>query len=155
MRVTQIIRFRYAGYDSGFQTLWQPRGSRLGLDGERSRIVVDEANVFTRPGPDLRFLPSEGPEISFYWFLPPGFFRVVRDRFLSADRAKKAAVVATNGVRDAHSEVGYSRRHIYPTGRHDGSIRPSCRAWISADAVFPASLNSAGLFPRRQRSLLQ
>jgi hypothetical protein len=54
---------------------------------------VDEANVFAWPGPDLRFLPGKGHESSVYGFLPPGFFRVVRDRFLAADRTKKAALV--------------------------------------------------------------
>jgi hypothetical protein len=53
--------------------------ARLGLDGGRSWVVVDEANVFAWPGPDLRFLPGKGPESSVYGFLPPGFFRVVRD----------------------------------------------------------------------------
>ena len=68
--------------------------ARLGLDGARSWVVVDEANLFHWPGPDLRFLPGQGPESALYGFLPPGFFRVVRDRFLAADRAKKAALVA-------------------------------------------------------------
>ena len=70
-----------------------PVKTRLGLDGERSWISVDEANMFHWPGPDLRFLPGKGPESAAYGFLPPGFFRVVRDRFLAADRAKKAALV--------------------------------------------------------------
>ncbi len=67
--------------------------ARLGLDGERSWVAVNEANVFTSPGPDLRFLPGKGPESAAFGFLPPGFFRVVRDRFLAADRAQKTAVV--------------------------------------------------------------
>ena len=50
--------------------------ARLGLDGERSWIVVDEANVFAWPGPDLRMLPGQGAESSAYGFLPPGFFRI-------------------------------------------------------------------------------
>jgi hypothetical protein len=68
--------------------------ARLGLDGDRSWVVVSEANVFAWPGPDLRFLPGRGPESWVYGFLPPGFFRVIRDRFLAADRNKKAALVA-------------------------------------------------------------
>ncbi len=68
--------------------------ARLGLDGARSWIVVDEANVFHWPGPDLRLLPGKGPESAFYGFLPPGFFKVIRERFLAADRAKKSALVA-------------------------------------------------------------
>jgi hypothetical protein len=56
-------------------------------------VVVDEANLFNWPGPDLRFLPSKGPESTAYGFLPPGFFRIVRDRFLAADRNRKSLVV--------------------------------------------------------------
>jgi hypothetical protein len=68
--------------------------ARLKLDGERSWVAVGEANMFHWPGPDLRLLPGKGPESAVYGFLPPGFFRLVRDRFLAADRAKKAALVA-------------------------------------------------------------
>lgn len=68
--------------------------ARLSLDGERSWVVVSEANVFAWPGPDLRFVPGRGPDSRAYGFLPPGFFRVVRDRFLAADRKLKAALVA-------------------------------------------------------------
>jgi hypothetical protein len=68
--------------------------ARLGLDGERSWVTITEANVFNWPGPDLRFLPGKGPESSVYGFLPPGFFRVVRDRFLTANKQKKATFVA-------------------------------------------------------------
>jgi hypothetical protein len=67
--------------------------ARLGLDGERSWISLAEANIFHWPGPDMRFLPGKGPESAVYGFLPPAFFRVVRDRFLAADRAKKASMV--------------------------------------------------------------
>jgi hypothetical protein len=38
-------------------------------------------------------LPGQGAESSAYGFLPPGFFRIVRDRFLAADSRKKAALV--------------------------------------------------------------
>lgn len=67
--------------------------ARLGLDGARSWVCVTEANVFAWPGPDLRLLPGGGPESAAYGFLPPGFFRVVRDRFLAADRERKAGLV--------------------------------------------------------------
>lgn len=56
---------------------------RLGLDSERSWIMCNEANVFEWPGPDLRFLPSQGPESAAYGMLPPGLLSVVRDRFLA------------------------------------------------------------------------
>jgi hypothetical protein len=67
--------------------------ARLGLDGERSWVVVSDANVFAWPGPDIRFLPGKGAESSVYGFLPPAFFRAVRDRFLAVDRERKAAAV--------------------------------------------------------------
>jgi hypothetical protein len=35
--------------------------ARLRLDSERSWIVVNEANRFGWPGPDLRFVPGRGP----------------------------------------------------------------------------------------------
>jgi hypothetical protein len=71
-----------------------PVKARLRLDGERSWISLGEANMFHWPGPDLRLLPGKSPENAVYGFLPPGFFRVVRDRFLAADRKVKAALVA-------------------------------------------------------------
>jgi hypothetical protein len=67
--------------------------TRLGLDGERSWVVISEANLFTWPGPDLRFLPGKGPETAAYGFLPPGLFRIIRDRFLAANRARRISTV--------------------------------------------------------------
>jgi hypothetical protein len=68
--------------------------ARLGLDGERAWVVVNEANAFIWPGPDLRMLPGKGPESSAFGFLPPGFFRAIRDRFLAINKARKATLVA-------------------------------------------------------------
>jgi hypothetical protein len=56
--------------------------ARLGLDGERSCIVVTEANEFTWPGPDLRPAHSR-PNKFAYGFLPPALFRKVRDAFVA------------------------------------------------------------------------
>lgn len=55
---------------------------RLGLDGERSWIVISEANEFIWPGPDLRPAPG-GDGSVVYGVLPPRFFAYVRDRFLT------------------------------------------------------------------------
>lgn len=57
---------------------------RLGMDSERSWIVVTEANTFAWPGPDLRPLISDKPETLAFGLLPANFFRVVRERFLQA-----------------------------------------------------------------------
>jgi hypothetical protein len=67
--------------------------ARLRLDGERSCVVVSEANHFHSPGLDLRFLPGALLDSSVYGFLPPGFFRAIRDGFLAADRDRKLALV--------------------------------------------------------------
>lgn len=66
---------------------------RLRLDHERSWVVVSEANVFTWPGPDLRFVPGRGPASAAYGFLPPALFKVVRDRFLERARRRQARLV--------------------------------------------------------------
>jgi hypothetical protein len=66
---------------------------RLGLDEQRSWIVVTEANVFVWPGPDLRPIPGKGPESAAYGFLPPKLFNIVRDRFLACARRRKAGLV--------------------------------------------------------------
>ncbi|RJF80720.1 hypothetical protein D3874_26900 [Oleomonas cavernae] len=64
---------------------------RLRLDGERSWVVVDEANLFAWPGPDIRPVPGDSKQGFAYGFLPPGFFRLVRDRFLALARSGKAS----------------------------------------------------------------
>jgi len=45
----------------------------LGLDGERSWIVLDELNQFAWPGFDLRPVPGKAGRID-YGFLPPKLF---------------------------------------------------------------------------------
>jgi hypothetical protein len=67
--------------------------ARLGLDGERSWIVISEANDFVWPGPDLRPLPGKGLESVAYGFLPPRFFRVLRDRIALRYRARRLSAV--------------------------------------------------------------
>ena len=52
----------------------------LGLDEQRSWIVVNEGNRFPWPGFDLRKIPRTG-EFQ-YGFLPPRFFADVLARFL-------------------------------------------------------------------------
>lgn len=64
---------------------------RLGLDDESSWIILSEANIFIWPGPDLRMERGAGPESVAYGFLPPGYFRIVRDRYLALDKALKGA----------------------------------------------------------------
>jgi hypothetical protein len=66
---------------------------RLGLDDERSWIVLTEGNEFAWPGPDLRPIAGGGAESVALGFLPPKLFSLVRDQFLALHRRRKAAVV--------------------------------------------------------------
>jgi hypothetical protein len=80
---------------NGAHAIEIPRATklRLGLDDARSWIVLNEANRFIWPGPDIRpFDTPQGRTIS-YGFLPPGFFRAVRDSFLALDAAAKTRPV--------------------------------------------------------------
>jgi hypothetical protein len=60
---------------------------RLGLDDERSWVVLNEVNVFPWPGPDIRPVPGRVPATIVYGLLPAGFFRVVRDRLIAIQAA--------------------------------------------------------------------
>lgn len=61
----------------------------LGLDDERSWIVLDEINDFLWPGYDLRPVPGSRPARLDYGVLPPRFFDTVRDAFLALARARR------------------------------------------------------------------
>ena len=56
---------------------------RLGLDGERSWIVISEVNEFIWPGPDIRSVPGGDGSSIAYGVLPPRLFDFVRERFLA------------------------------------------------------------------------
>jgi hypothetical protein len=62
---------------SGIKTL-------LGLDDQRSWIVVTETNDFLWPGPDLRPRSGTRPGRFDYGMLPPRFYAHVRDRIVQA-----------------------------------------------------------------------
>jgi len=64
--------------------------NRLGLDSERSWILITEANEFVWPGPDLRPVPGRDASTIVYGALPPQFFAHVRDKFLERDRHEKS-----------------------------------------------------------------
>ncbi len=70
-----------------------PTKARLGLDGERSWIVITESNQFVWPGPDLRPIPGRSEFTIDYGPLPGRFFAQVSDRFLEHDRRAKASRV--------------------------------------------------------------
>ena len=66
---------------------------RLGLDDERSWVVLSEANRFIWPGPDLRPLrPGDAASIAF-GSLPFGLFETIRRKLVAAIRAHRTATV--------------------------------------------------------------
>lgn len=67
--------------------------SRLGLDHERSWVVLTEANRFVWPGPDLR--PSRGNDEASVAFglLPLALAQEIRLKFTALIKARRAGVV--------------------------------------------------------------
>jgi hypothetical protein len=59
----------------------------LGLDAERSWVVLSESNLFDWPGPDLRRIGDQDDSSIAYGFLPPRFFAEMRRRFLALEAA--------------------------------------------------------------------
>ena len=73
----------------------QPTKQRLGLDSERSWVVLSEANDFIWPGPDLRPAVSGDLSSVAYGMLPPGFMRVLRERLVQRRSARLAVTKRT------------------------------------------------------------
>lgn len=66
---------------------------RLGLDDQRSWIVLTDANRFVWPGPDLRpRSPGDAASI-VYGQLPRALFYEVREKFARAIEARLAGIV--------------------------------------------------------------
>jgi hypothetical protein len=65
---------------------------RLGLDDDRSWIVVDEANRFIWPGPDLRPTRAGSAASVAYGLLPETLFKEVQTKFLKAVKKHRAMV---------------------------------------------------------------
>jgi hypothetical protein len=70
----------------------QATKQRLGLDSERSWVMLNEANDFIWPGPDLRPAVNGDPASVAYGMLPPGFMKVLRERLLQRWREKRPKV---------------------------------------------------------------
>ena len=73
----------------------QPTKQRLGLDSERSWVVLSEANDFIWPGPDLRPAVNGDPSSVAYGMLPPGFMKVLRERLVQRRSARLAVTKRT------------------------------------------------------------
>ena len=66
---------------------------RLGLDSDRAWVVLDEANDFVWPGPDLRPLITGDLNSVVYGVLPPGFMKVLREKLLATFHVQRAKAV--------------------------------------------------------------
>lgn len=62
-----------------------PVKTHLGLDDERSWVMVNEGNRFEWPGYDLRLIPGTGRHA--YGFLPPRLFNQIAEAFRTHYRA--------------------------------------------------------------------
>lgn len=81
---------------------------RLGLDEERSWIVLSEWNDFLWPGPDLRPLAGRGPESVALGALPPSLFKELKQRFLNLAHAQLAQRVARTEWSESSCELWQS-----------------------------------------------
>ena len=71
----------------------QATKQRLGLDSERSWIMITEANEFVWPGPDLRPVPGRDDSTIAHGALPPKFFAHLRDRLIERVQRDKSRAV--------------------------------------------------------------
>jgi hypothetical protein len=62
----------------------------LGLDAERSWVILSESNLFEWPGPDLRRVGDRDNSSVAYGFLPPKLFAELRRRFLALEAAARS-----------------------------------------------------------------
>ena len=67
--------------------------NRLGLDSERSWVILTEANRFAWPGPDLRPVGGSLDSVA-YGLLPQAFFNQMKERFVAILRAGQAKAIS-------------------------------------------------------------
>jgi hypothetical protein len=62
----------------------------LGLDAERSWVILSESNLFDWPGPDLRRIGDRDDSSVAYGFLPPRLFTELQRRFLALEAGARS-----------------------------------------------------------------
>jgi hypothetical protein len=67
----------------------------LGLDDQRSWVIVDELNEFVWPGLDIYPIPGGRSDQFAYGFLPPALFKQIKDKILALDAARKTLTIRT------------------------------------------------------------
>jgi hypothetical protein len=68
----------------------------LGLDGERSWVILSEFNLFSWPGFDLRPIRRGAARVD-YGFLPPRFFDRLIEKFKEIENAGKVQQTSRDG----------------------------------------------------------
>ena len=63
----------------------------LGLDDQRSWIVLDEVNQFDWPGFDLRPIPGRSDRFA-YGFIPPSLYETAKAKLLEAHAQRKVKI---------------------------------------------------------------
>lgn len=66
---------------------------RLGLDMERSWVILTEVNRFVWPGPDLRPVSRSDPSRFEHGMLPPALFTRIKTKLLERARQHKTRLV--------------------------------------------------------------
>ena len=66
---------------AGALEIWPATKQRLGLDGARSWVVIDDLNIFAWPGYDLQPVPGR-PETCLYGSMPAAFMRQIQSRIM-------------------------------------------------------------------------
>lgn len=79
-----VVPVTHSPPDTGAEALELPQVVKrhIGLDTERSWVVLSESNFFDWPGPDLRRVGDHDNSSVAYGFLPPRFFAEMQRRFL-------------------------------------------------------------------------
>jgi hypothetical protein len=63
--------------------------SYLGLDADRSWIIMSEANVFIWPGPDLRPVQGRTEATPYFGWLPPKLLKAMLDHAIERKESKR------------------------------------------------------------------
>ncbi|PKA45363.1 type II toxin-antitoxin system PemK/MazF family toxin (plasmid) [Rhizobium sullae] len=87
-RVVRVLPITHTPPSDAAEAIELPPATkrRLGLEDERSWIILTESNRFVWPGPDIRAVDSE---TGYYGPLPPALFDEVKRRFVELARAQR------------------------------------------------------------------
>ena len=92
--IVTVLPVTHSAPSAGVPAVEIPQATkdRLGLDSERSWVVLNEANRFVWPGPDLRPVPGSGIASVAYGFLPFRLAEEIRSKFAGLVRSRLARV---------------------------------------------------------------